>query len=137
MATKTFTRRKPAINSENNDSGAALKNKTLLEKVYISSQTVDHVSQVTYFVFTLIEALLILRFVFKLSGTSPYNNFTSWLYSTTYPFVAGFESLFPSLSADGIVVELPSLVAMVIYILVVYAIVGFLKILQSNFKEGS
>ncbi|MCL5411841.1 MAG: YggT family protein [Patescibacteria group bacterium] len=113
------------------------KSTSLIERLVGTDNIVDNVSQGIYFLFSILEGLLILRFILKLSAANPYNNFVGWIYSTTYPLVAIFEGVFPSPSADGATIEIPSLVAMVILILVIYAIVGFLKIANSNLIKSS
>lgn len=83
---------------------------------------------VLYYVLDIIEAVLALRVIFKLLGANPASGFTSLLYSTTAPLVAPFAGIFRTPTVQGSVLEWSTIVAMIIYALVAYAIVQLLRI---------
>ncbi len=79
-------------------------------------------SAITQFVFGLIEIMIVLRIMFKMLGASVAAPFVAWLYETTEPLLAPFYGIFPTPRVTGgFVLEIPALVA-----LVVYALAGFL-----------
>jgi len=73
----------------------------------------------TNFVFGAIMILLGLRFLFRLFGANPGAGFTQWLYDTTNALMDPFRGIFPTPTTDGgFVLDLPALVALIIYALV-------------------
>ncbi len=70
----------------------------------------------------LLEAALALRFVFRLIGVNEANAFASFLYNLTDFFLAPFANLTGSPSTGSMVVEIPTLIAMAIYLLIGWAL---------------
>jgi hypothetical protein len=79
-------------------------------------------TQLIWLLLGILEVLLALRFVFKLIGVNAANAFASFLYGFTNIFVAPFASLTGAPAAEGMVLELSTLIAMVVYALVAWAI---------------
>ncbi len=80
--------------------------------------------QVLYTILTIIEGLLIIRFVLRLLAANAASGFASLIYAITAPLVAPFYGLFPTPAAgNGSVLELYTLVALVIYPLVFWVLV--------------
>ncbi|MDB5264769.1 MAG: hypothetical protein JWN64_340 [Parcubacteria group bacterium] len=79
-------------------------------------------TQIIWYVFGLLEALLAFRFVLKLLGANAGAGFTSFIYTITYPFVAPFISVFRVTQVSGSVFEWTTVLAMVVYWLVAMAI---------------
>jgi uncharacterized protein YggT (Ycf19 family) len=75
-------------------------------------------TQLIWLLLGFLEALLALRFFFKLIGANPENTFASFLYGLTNLFVAPFASLTGAPSAGGMVFEFSTLIAMIVYALV-------------------
>jgi hypothetical protein len=70
----------------------------------------------------ILEAILALRFLFKLIGVNAANTFASFLYGLTNLFVAPFASLTGAPSTAGMTFEFTTLIAMIIYALVGWVI---------------
>ena len=79
-------------------------------------------TQLIWLLLGILEVLLALRFVFKLIGVNAANSFASFLYGLTGVFVAPFASLTGAPAAEGMVFEFSTLIAMVVYALVGWAI---------------
>lgn len=79
-------------------------------------------TQIIWFIFGLIEALLGMRFLFKLIGANPENAFASLLYAVTDLLLAPFANLAGAPAANGMVLELSTLLAMLIYALIGWAL---------------
>jgi YggT family protein len=79
-------------------------------------------TQVLWLLFGLLEGALGLRFIFKLIGANPQNAFASFLYSLTDIFLVPFADLTRTFAADGMVLEFSTLIAMLLYALVGWAI---------------
>jgi hypothetical protein len=79
-------------------------------------------TQIIWLLLGIIEVLIGLRFVFKLIGVNAVNNFANFLYSLTNILVAPFASLAGTPSASGMELEVSSLLAMIIYLVVAWGI---------------
>lgn len=83
--------------------------------------------QITRFVwycFSVIEALLLVRFVFKLFGANPAANFTNFIYTFSGFFVSPFQFVFGSPSVGIGAIDMSTLLAIVMYWLLAWAIVS-------------
>ena len=76
--------------------------------------------QLVYWIFGLIEGLILIRFVFKVLGANPSAGFAQFMYGITAPLVAPFYGLFGNPAAQGSVLELHSIVALVVYALLAW-----------------
>jgi hypothetical protein len=81
------------------------------------------VSQVILLLFGIVEALIGLRIILKLIGANPDNEFARAIYNAAALFLAPFFGLVGSPAAGGMILEVPSVVAMLFY-----ALVGWLLI---------
>lgn len=79
-------------------------------------------TQIIWLVLGLVEALIALRVVFKLIGVNADNAFATLLYNLSGFFVAPFASLSGSPAAGGMVLEVSSILAMIIYLLIGWAL---------------
>jgi hypothetical protein len=81
------------------------------------------VSQLIWLFFGIVEGLIGLRVLLKLIGANPDNGFASFVYNAAALFLAPFFGLIGSPSAGGMVLEVPSLIAMLVYALLGWVIV--------------
>lgn len=79
-------------------------------------------TQVIWLLVGLLEAVLALRFVFKLIGVNAGNAFATLLYNVTNLFVVPFASLTGAPAAGGMIFEFSTIIAMIVYLLVAWAI---------------
>jgi hypothetical protein len=79
-------------------------------------------TQLIWLFLGILEALIALRVVFKLIGVNGDNAFASFLYSLTHIFVGPFASLVGAPAAGGMVLEISSVLAMIIYFLIAWGI---------------
>ncbi len=87
------------------------------------------VTQLIWWFLGLLEALLALRFVFKLIGVNSANTFASLLYNISGFFVKPFASLMGAPAASGMVFEFSTLLAMIIYGLGGWGIIKLIYVL--------
>ena len=80
-------------------------------------------TQIVWYVFSVIEALLLLRFVLKMIGANTGAAFTDLIYSLTAPLVAPFMYIVGSPNVAGAVFEWSTLIALLVYWLVAWGIV--------------
>jgi hypothetical protein len=84
---------------------------------------------ITFF-FSLLETILLLRFVFRLLGANKDAGFITLLYGLSHPFVAAFNGIFndQTLGRAG-VFEASTLVAMLIYALLAWGLIALVAVL--------
>ncbi len=80
-------------------------------------------TQIVWYFLSLLEALLAFRFVLKFMGANPIAGFTSFIYAITWPFTAPFLAVFPKIAVQGSIFEWTTLLAMLVYWMVAFAIV--------------
>lgn len=80
-------------------------------------------TQVVWYVLGLLEVLLALRFLLRLTAANPAAGFTDFVYSMTAPLIAPFAAVFPATAVEGNVFEWSTLLAMLVYWLAAWAIV--------------
>ena len=79
-------------------------------------------TQIIWLLLGILEALIALRFVFKLLGVNAANSFAALLYNMTNLFVAPFTSLVGAPAAGNMVLEVSSIIAMLVYLLLFWGI---------------
>jgi uncharacterized protein YggT (Ycf19 family) len=84
------------------------------------------VTRVVTLVFTVIEVLLILRFVLKLLGANAQQPLVDGLYRITEPLVRPFQGIFPQPQAAA-AVDLPALLAVLFFFLLAALIVAIVR----------
>ncbi|HKW77547.1 MAG TPA: YggT family protein [Candidatus Limnocylindria bacterium] len=84
------------------------------------------VTSVTTLFFTVLEVLLLLRFVFKLAGANANQALVAALYGVTEPLVRPFQGIFAE-PAGPPIVDLPALLAIVFLFLVGALIVALVR----------
>ena len=92
-------------------------------------------NSIIYYILGLIEVLLGLRLILRLSGANPGSGFVDLIEAVTDPLVAPFAGIFRVAREDGSVLEPATLVAMVVYGLVAYGIVALLRISTARRPE--
>ena len=122
---------KETVTTQNEGPKAAVTTET--KRVASSSQTVEYL---VYFFFGVVEILLAFRLVLKLTGASISSAFVGLIYGLTGIFILPFEGIFRRGFAQGVettsVLEPSTLVALIVYAVLVWGIVKLLKILSGE-----
>lgn len=79
-------------------------------------------TQWVWLVLGVLEALLALRILLKLMAANPGNAFAAFIYSVTDIFLVPFAGLAAAPTAGGMVLELSSFIAMLVYGLIGWAV---------------
>ena len=80
------------------------------------------VTQLVWLLLGILEALIALRIGLKLIGANPESPIVALIYGFTYLFLFPFEGMTATPSAGGMVLEISSFFAMVIYALIAWAV---------------
>jgi hypothetical protein len=78
--------------------------------------------QIVWYITGLFEALLTFRFILKLLGANPTAGFSSFIYGLSYPLAAPFLNVFRITQVKGSVFEWTTVLAMLVYWLIAWAI---------------
>jgi hypothetical protein len=93
-------------------------------------------TQLVWLLFGLLEALLALRVVLKLIGANPGNPFAALVYGITQIFLWPFFGLTGTPAAGGMVLEVPTIIAMFVYALAAWAIAKLVWVLLYRPREN-
>jgi hypothetical protein len=91
-------------------------------------QNVNRVVQFIWLVFGILLALLGLRFFLLLIAANPENPFTRLVYNFTDLFMLPFAGLTSTPSAGGMVLEIPAIIAMIVYALLAWVLTSIVRI---------
>jgi hypothetical protein len=83
-------------------------------------------TQIVWYITSLLEVLLALRFIIKFLGANSEAGFTNFIYTLTWPFVAPFFIVFPMTTVQNNInniFEWTTLLAMAVYWMIALAIV--------------
>lgn len=87
------------------------------------NSAVARLVSIVYFVFGILEVLLVLRLILRLVGANQDNAFVNFIYGLSYPFVALFANLVqnPTLSTSS-VLEITTIIAIIVYSIIAWLI---------------
>lgn len=80
-------------------------------------------TQVVWYIFGILEVLLLFRFLLKAAAANSAAGFTSFIYSVTWPFAQPFISVFRITKIEGNVFEWTTLLAMLVYWIIAIGII--------------
>jgi YggT family protein len=106
---------------------------------YVESRrsTADWINGLISLVIGLIAILIAIRVVLKLLAANTASGFTHFIYGVTGPFVAPFQGIFGTPSADnGAVFEISSILAIAIYLLVGWLLMRLVALLIDRPTTG-
>jgi uncharacterized protein YggT (Ycf19 family) len=88
------------------------------------------VTSVVTLIFTVLEVLLLLRFIFKLAGANANQALVSALYRATEPLARPFQGIFPEPTGFP-VIDVPALLAIVFLFLVGALVVALVRAIMA------
>ncbi|MCL4256866.1 MAG: YggT family protein, partial [Anaerolineae bacterium] len=91
---------------------------------------VSRLTQLAWLVVSVIDLLIITRFVLKLLDANAANSFVNFIYDVSYPFVSLFNGIVESPTFDnGAILDVPSIIALVVWTLVAGVLIELFWIL--------
>ncbi len=100
-----------------------------MDVIYTAKETTNRTrplyrgTQIVWYVLSVIEVLLVFRFLLKLIGANPSAMFTDLIYTLSYPFATPFLYVVRSTQVSGAVFEWTTLLAMLVYWVLAWGIV--------------
>ena len=122
------------VNIERGD--AIYRKKVIRRKGTVRQELVNRFIQLMWLVFIVLEGLIGLRVFLKLIAANPDNGFAVFVYDISHPFLVPFFGLTSTPSSEGMVLEIPSLIAMLVYLLVAVVIIKILWLILSPTESG-
>ena len=98
---------------------------------------VERAKQVIYFIFGVINVLLVMRFVLLLFGANQASSFVSLIYGLSRPFALPFQRIFAEPAFDGSVIEWAALVGIVVYSLIAYGLARAIELIYAPARPSS
>jgi YggT family protein len=99
-------------------------------EVVSSATPARRATEVIYLVFGIIDGLLLIRLVLKLLAANPLAGFSKFIYGLTDVFMAPFRNLLPNVGGDsGAVLEMSTVIAIIVYALIGWALVRLVAIM--------
>lgn len=102
-----------------------------MQEINTRDKTLYRATQIIWSIFTIIEVALLFRFVLKLLGANPTAEFTKFVYSFSNAFAGPFNSVFPTVRAEGSVFEWSTLLAMFVFWLIS---IGLIRLMSMGRK---
>ena len=90
-----------------------------------------------WLLFGIVEGILAIRFILKLLGANEAAGFASFIYGASGPFIAPFSNLFANPGSGGSVLELTTLVAIIVYLLVAWMVVKLVWLLAGETRSAT
>ena len=98
--------------------------------------TAHKVRQAIYLIFGIVEGLIAIRFILRALGANPEAGFASFINGVTAPLLVPFVGLFRPVGLNGIVLELHSIVAIIVYALVAWVLANLAWLLLGETRRG-
>jgi hypothetical protein len=93
--------------------------------------------QAVWLVAGVVDALLVIRFLFKLLGASTQASFVTFIYDLSQVFVAPFHGIFNTAASGSNVFEPESLVAIAIYSLIGWGLASLVRVVTRGGASAS
>lgn len=102
-----------------------------------SYQTIEYL---IYFLFGVLEILLIFRLILRLAGANSFSTFVNLIYGLTGVFIVPFQGIFQQATTRGVVTtavfEPATIVAIVVYAVLAVGIVKLIRILSGKKQQA-
>ena len=86
------------------------------------------IENLVYIVFGVVEGLILIRFILLLLAANPNAGFSNLIYNITAPLVAPFQGVFPTPVSHNSVLEVASLLAIIVYALIAWAVIRLIDL---------
>ncbi len=96
-----------------------------------SSRPLYRGAQIVWYVLSVIEGLLVVRFALKLLQANPDAFFTNFIYTLSSIFVLPFQAVFKNIRIESSIFEWTTLLAMLVYWLIAVALINIFVMSKS------
>ena len=125
--TEKVVRREENVYENDGDEPRRQEKRVVREKVSTHASTsrwaVIKIDQTLWLLLGMLEALLGIRFFLKLIAANPESGFARFIYGLSDVFLLPFFGLTQTPTANGSVLEIPTMIAMIVYALLFWFVV--------------
>lgn len=90
------------------------------------------INQSIWWVIGVAESLIGLRVLLKMMAANPGNPFANFVYAITDLYLWPFHGLTTNPSSDGLVLEVSSVIGMIVYLLLAWALTELLRVIMGR-----
>ena len=105
-----------------------------MEPAHLDQEIMQRVTGLILLGISLLNSLILTRFLLKLMGANPANQFARLIYSTTEPFLSLFRGLIQIVTINGSVFEFHDLIAIAVYAMLGWSAVRLIRILFARIR---
>lgn len=109
----------------------------VVDEVAEQRATLARLNQLVWLLAGLLEALLALRFLLRLIAANATAAFAQWVYTLSDLFLFPFSGLIANPNVGGATFEITTLIAMLVYALLAWAVTAFLRVLFTRSYTSS
>ncbi len=111
------------VDADNNRPEMRRRQKTIRDQGAERRIMVSKVASFIWLLFGVLDVLLVFRFALKLIGANPENSFANFIYSLSDLFLKPFAGILESPTSDDMILDVPVLIAIIVYSLVAWVLV--------------
>ena len=111
------------------ESGSVHREEVIRDVGSEQRQQLNRVSQLIWLLLGIADGLIALRVILKLIAANPENDFADFIYDITKPLVAPFFGITGTPTANGSVLEIGSIIAMVVYFFAAWIVVRLISLI--------
>jgi len=108
--------------------GASLSPRSQVDQARRRQYNLARITQIIWLVTGVLESVFTIRILLKLMAANPAAGFAVFIYNMTAVFLTPFFGLTATPSANGSILEIPTLIAMLVYALLAWGVVRVLWI---------
>ena len=102
---------------------------------YQTKKALFRTYQIVWYILGVVEVILAFRMVLKFFGANTQNGFTDFIYSISNPFALPFAGILGVTGIEKMTFEWSTLIAMAVYAIVAYGIVGLFQLVKPTSKS--
>lgn len=122
------TRERPVGNRTLETETRAFRQRELSERQIILRK----ITRFIWWATGVVEGLIGLRILLRMMAANPGNPFANFIYAITDVFLWPFQTLVANPSSDGVVLEISSVIAMMVYLVLAWIVVELVWLLMSR-----
>ncbi|MBI4039119.1 YggT family protein [Candidatus Daviesbacteria bacterium] len=100
------------------------------QKVFQKKKVIFRSYQIIWYILSIIEVLLIFRFLLKMIGANPFSGFTNLIYSLSNPLALPFIGVVSPMASGTSIFEWSTVIAGIVYLLLAYGIVQLFQFIK-------
>lgn len=128
---KTYESKYTVLKNQRNP---AIKNNPA-DKSVTAKKVIFRTYQIIWYILGVFEALILFRFIFRLSAANPGSPFVKLIYQLSAPIMAPFLGIYPTTSFESAVFEWVDFIAMVVYAIIAYGLVYLFQLVKPVKKD--